>query len=102
MATNIGWIEPVFAEEDVAEARVRPDRDGYVRKVANVRSKKRVCLAELEAPDVTAADEAATPKTKALLRYLGAIAHTHRILYGHQNDMHRKVGKKTEDRFRHI
>ena len=94
MATNIGWIEPVFAEEDVAEARVRPDRDGYVRKVANVRSKKRVCLAELEAPDVTAADEAATPKTKALLRYLGAIAHTHRILYGHQNDMHRKVGKK--------
>ena len=100
MTTTIGWIAPEFAREDAA--RVRKDRDGYVMKVAKVRPKKRVHLAELEATDVTTADEAATPKTKALLRYLGAVAHTEKILYGHQNDMHRKVGKKTEDRFRHI
>ncbi|MDY5716334.1 MAG: glycosyl hydrolase [Selenomonas sp.] len=74
---------------------MKADKDGYVPKIATVQPQTKIDLNSLTIPqDVTAADAQATPKTVALLKYLHGIAGSGNILYGHQNDMHRKVGKK--------
>lgn len=78
-----------------AASKVKADKDGYVPKIATVQPQTKIDLNSLTIPqDVTAADAQATPKTVALLKYLHGIAGSGNILYGHQNDMHRKVGKK--------
>lgn len=93
METTYGWIAPIAAPTAEA-AKVKADKDGYVPKVDAVQPQEKVDLAKLAVPDVSAADPKATPKTQALLKYLGAVAGSDQILYGHQNDMHRKVGKQ--------
>ncbi|MCI6284885.1 glycosyl hydrolase [Selenomonas sp.] len=93
METTYGWIASIAAPTAEA-AKVKADKDGYVPKVEAVQPQEKVDLAKLAVPDVSAADPKATPKTQALLKYLGAVAGSDQILYGHQNDMHRKVGKQ--------
>lgn len=74
-------------------AAAKPDKDGYVARTEAVQPQKPVDLSQLKAVDVETADPQATPRTKALARYLRGIADSGMILYGHQNDMSRKVAK---------
>jgi len=77
-----------------AAAKVKPDKDGYVAKVTPVEPQTPLAAAKLAIPqNVRTADPQATPRTVALLKYLTAVQTSGSILYGHQNDMHRKVGK---------
>lgn len=90
--TGNGPMDFMAAAE--AAERVKPDSDGYVKKVKNVTEQPRLELAQLQIPSaVRLADSAATPEAQALLRYLHGVSQSGHILYGHQNDMHRKVGK---------
>ena len=84
----------VQAQVASAAAKVKPDKDGYVAKVTPVEPQTPLDITKLSIPQsVRTADAQATPKTVALLKYLSAVQDSGSILYGHQNDMHRKVGK---------
>lgn len=84
----------VQAQVASAAAKVKPDKDGYVAKVTPIEPQTPLDITKLSIPQsVRTADAQATPKTVALLKYLSAVQDSGSILYGHQNDMHRKVGK---------
>ena len=77
-----------------AAAAQQTNKDGYVAKTTPVQPQTKVDLAKLTIPQsVSTADPQAMPKTVALYKYLKGMAGSGQILYGHQNDMHRKVGK---------
>ncbi len=66
--------------------------DGYVEKTAVAVGKPAVSLEKLAIPvAVSLADGQAGEKTARLYAYLTGIAASDQVLYGHQNEMHKKV-----------
>jgi mannan endo-1,4-beta-mannosidase len=84
-----------FLAPSVAEAaKVKADAQGYVPKLVTAQPQEKLDVTQMTiSADAVPVDREATPRTKALLRYLHGVSGTGKILYGHQNDMHRKVGK---------
>jgi mannan endo-1,4-beta-mannosidase len=69
--------------------------DGYVNRMVAPQSKRPVDITKLAIPtEVKLADPQALPQTADLLAYLSGIASSDYVIYGHQNDLHRKVGTK--------
>ena len=67
--------------------------DGYTDKTAAPVRKQKQELASLPVPaQVSLTDAQATAKTAQLYAYLKASAASGQVLYGHQNEMHKKVG----------
>lgn len=93
-ANVFSWAT-LFPPATAQAAKQKADPHGYVEKTAVVQQKEKVDASKLHPlTEVLPADMEATPRTKALLQYLSGIQGSGKILYGHQNDMHRKVGKR--------
>lgn len=68
--------------------------DGYVNVKQRVKAQQPVDVAKLSiAATALVVDKDATPKTAATYAFLKAIAATPDVIYGHQNEMNRKVAK---------
>lgn len=68
--------------------------DGYVNVKQRVKAQQPVDAAKLSiAATAPVVDKDATPKTAATYAFLKAIAATPDVIYGHQNEMNRKVAK---------
>ena len=68
--------------------------DGYVNVKQRVKAQQPVDVAKLSiAATAPVVDKDATPKTAATYAFLKAIAATPDVIYGHQNEMNRKVAK---------
>lgn len=68
--------------------------DGYVERSVRPISSAEKYAAALNLPaSVRLSDSKATPETANLYAYLRAVADAPQVLYGHQNDLHRKVAK---------
>ncbi|WP_196594199.1 glycosyl hydrolase [Pectinatus sottacetonis] len=73
-------------------------KDGYVNKTAIVRPQSKVEFAQLDIPaKVNLADGRADKRAAQLYAYLKGIATSDKVLYGHQNDMHKKAGRGPSD-----
>ena len=68
--------------------------DGYVDKKVSVKPQKQTDLSKLDIPaTVSLVDGKASVKTAQMYAYMKGIADSDLLLYGHQNEMHRKVSK---------
>ena len=68
--------------------------DGYVDVRTAVKKQDRVQLSNLQiASGAGLVDAQATPEAAQLFAYLKGIAKSDKVLYGHQNELHKKVGK---------
>ena len=68
--------------------------DGYVDVKTAVQPQQTVELAKLAVPQtVSLVDNDATPETARVYAYMKGIAASDQVLYGHQNEMNRKVSK---------
>ncbi|WP_196590389.1 glycosyl hydrolase [Pectinatus frisingensis] len=68
-------------------------KDGYVQKTARVIKKDKVELSDLALPaQINLADGKASESAAQLAAYLKSITGSGKVLYGHQNDMHKKAG----------
>lgn len=68
--------------------------DGYVDVRTAVKKQGRVQLNQLQLPaEAGLVDAQATPEVAQLFAYLQGIAKSDKVLYGHQNELHKKVGK---------
>ncbi len=68
--------------------------DGYVDVRTAVKKQGRVQLNQLQLPaEAGLVDAQATPEAAQLFAYLQGIADSDKVLYGHQNELHKKVGK---------
>ena len=68
--------------------------DGYVDVKTAVQPQQTVELAKLAVPQtVSLVDKDATPETARVYAYMKGIAASDQVLYGHQNEMNRKVSK---------
>ena len=66
--------------------------DGYVDVNTSAIYKQPLKLSELQLPgSVALADGNATAKTARLFAYLQAVANSDKVMYGHQNELHKKV-----------
>lgn len=71
---------------------VRPDSEGWVRRVRPVEPQARLTAADIALPaSVRLADRAASPRTVYLARLLKGVERSPYVLYGHQNDLHHKA-----------
>lgn len=69
--------------------------DGYVDVKVKAKKQPLIQLSQLQLPAGAAlVDAEATPATAGLFAYLQGIANSNKILYGHQNELHKKVGTK--------
>ena len=69
--------------------------DGYVDVKTKVKKQSKVVLDKLQLPaQASLVDPLATPATAGLFAYLNGIADSDMVLYGHQNELHKKVGVK--------
>ena len=68
--------------------------DGYVDAKVAAKKQDKVQLGQLALPGRAALTDAkATPETAKLFAYLKGIAQSDKVLYGHQNELHKKVAK---------
>ena len=68
--------------------------DGYVDKTATTAVKTKQTLSALALPEmVKLTDGQAMPQTAQLYAYLKGVAASGQVLYGHQNEMHKKAGR---------
>lgn len=66
--------------------------DGYVGKTAKVSRQQQVPLSELQIPaQVKLVDGKASERTAQVYAYMQGIADSKYLLYGHQNELHKKV-----------
>ena len=68
--------------------------DGYVAAKVAAKKQDKVQLGQLALPGRAALTDAkATPETAKLFAYFKGIAQSDKVLYGHQNELHKKVAK---------
>lgn len=68
--------------------------DGYVDIKRSAKKQDKVQLGQLAVPAEAALTDAnATPETAKLFAYLKGITQSDKVLYGHQNELHKKVAK---------
>lgn len=68
--------------------------DGYVDAKVAAKKQDKVQLGQLALPGrASLTDAKATPETAKLFAYLKGIAQSDKVLYGHQNELHKKVAK---------
>ena len=69
--------------------------DGYVDVKAKAKKQPQLALNQLQLPaQVALVDTQASPSTAGLFAYLQGVADSNKVLYGHQNELHKKVGVK--------
>lgn len=69
--------------------------DGYVDVKVKPKKQPLVSLSQLQLPkQVSLVDDKAAASTAALLAYLQGISDSNKVLYGHQNELHKKVAVK--------
>lgn len=69
--------------------------DGYVDVKVKPKKQPVVSLSQLQLPSqVALVDAKATPSAAGLLAYLQGVSDSGKVLYGHQNELHKKVGTK--------
>ena len=69
--------------------------DGYVDVKVKAKSQPQLALNQLQLPaQVALVDAQASPSTAGLFAYLQGVADSNKVLYGHQDELHKKVGVK--------
>ena len=92
VGSNTDYKGDLFIGKLRASAEKVPD--GYVNVKTKVKAQAPVDLAKLDVPAVAPlVDENATPQAARAYAYLKGIASSDMVLYGHQNEMNRKVSR---------